>query len=385
MQYFGGFTPLGWAVTLGFLCLGFLAVWRWCGSALPPASVVDEKYIGKASEPAQKDGSLSGGEYQGRIASTVMYQRTPFFETVRARAFAIESLIAIICWLVFVDSGATILNWSNTQIAAFPIPSYGFAVLCLVLALYVGAIRQLYGFLLSRAGALPVVDDRGRPKFAYVGDVPPIRWQYSPWYRAVTWILVTAPSLVGALILAGAADELLQGAFTPTLVAVLVVRWLISAVPRFRAGRQIGAGELQFVPADAQEASNPCSDDGLWEKHMEAAYVSRQSGDFAEAVSNLELARSEAEEFGDQDARLGMTLANLGWLRREQGRFDEAETLYKRSLDILEAALGPEDLALATSLDGLASIYEAQSRYSLQDPRQIFRGRTSFQESSCAL
>lgn len=241
----GGLTTAGWLVSLGILALILRGVWRWSGTALPPAAVVDKKYIGEPVEPLPKGASSSGGEYVGRIASDVMYQRAPYIETVTVRAFAIESLIVIICWLVFIDSGTTILHWSNEQIAAFPILSGGIAALCFVFALFVGAIRHSYRSLLSHAGALPVVDDRGRPKFAYIGDVPPFIWQYSPWYRAVTWVLVAAPSLVSALIGSRAADQLLEGAFTPTLVAALVLRWLISAIPNRIAQRQKARSEAE--------------------------------------------------------------------------------------------------------------------------------------------
>ncbi len=46
----------------------------------------------------------------------------------------------------------------------------------------------------------------------------------------------------------------------------------------------------------------------------------------------------------------------------------DAEPLYKRSLAILEKALGPEHPNVAMSLNNLALLYEAQGRYGDAEP-----------------
>ena len=51
-----------------------------------------------------------------------------------------------------------------------------------------------------------------------------------------------------------------------------------------------------------------------------------------------------------------------------QGRYAEAEPLYKRSLAIWEEALGPEHPNVATSLNNLAGLYRAQGRYDEAEP-----------------
>ncbi len=50
----------------------------------------------------------------------------------------------------------------------------------------------------------------------------------------------------------------------------------------------------------------------------------------------------EAESFGPQDVRVATSLNNLAGLYQAQGKYAEAEPLYKRSLSIKEKALGPE-------------------------------------------
>jgi tetratricopeptide (TPR) repeat protein len=46
-----------------------------------------------------------------------------------------------------------------------------------------------------------------------------------------------------------------------------------------------------------------------------------------------------------------------------QGRYAEAEPLYKRSLSIVEKALGPDYPEVGTSLNRLAFLYQLQGRY----------------------
>ena len=46
-----------------------------------------------------------------------------------------------------------------------------------------------------------------------------------------------------------------------------------------------------------------------------------------------------------------------------QGRYDDAEPLYKRSLAIWEKALRPDHPSVALSLNNLALLYRRQGRY----------------------
>ena len=52
------------------------------------------------------------------------------------------------------------------------------------------------------------------------------------------------------------------------------------------------------------------------------------------------------------------SLNNLAELYRAQGRYADAEPLYKRSLAICEKALGPDHPDVATSLNNLAVLYK---------------------------
>jgi len=62
------------------------------------------------------------------------------------------------------------------------------------------------------------------------------------------------------------------------------------------------------------------------------------------------------------------SLNNLAELYRIQGRYPEAEPLYRRSLAIRERTLGPEHPSVATSLNNLAAFYHVQGRYAEAEP-----------------
>ncbi len=62
------------------------------------------------------------------------------------------------------------------------------------------------------------------------------------------------------------------------------------------------------------------------------------------------------------------SLNNLAALYHDQGKYAEAEPLYKRSLAIWEKALGPEHPDVATSLNNLAGLYQAQGKYAEGEP-----------------
>ena len=62
------------------------------------------------------------------------------------------------------------------------------------------------------------------------------------------------------------------------------------------------------------------------------------------------------------------SLNNLAVLYTEQGRYAEAEPLYKRALAIDEKALGPDHPDVATALNNLAGLYDDQGRYAEAEP-----------------
>ena len=69
--------------------------------------------------------------------------------------------------------------------------------------------------------------------------------------------------------------------------------------------------------------------------------------------------------------RCRSSLNNLAGLYHAQGRYADAEPLYKRALAICEKALGPDHPDVALSLNNLAALY--------QRPRSLCRCRAALQ------
>ena len=61
-------------------------------------------------------------------------------------------------------------------------------LIMVIVALALGALRQGFIKVMSLVAALPMEDEDGRPYLRYLGDVPPFAWQYSPWFRAGSWL-----------------------------------------------------------------------------------------------------------------------------------------------------------------------------------------------------
>jgi len=135
------------------------------------------------------------------------------------------------------------------------------------------------------------------------------------------------------------------------------------AVMRKVASLLVGILCKVFVPlhADTQETQ--------WKKHMDAADEAYRQGHYGDAEKSIKAALKEAERFGPQDLRLGTTLNNLASLYEAQGKYAEAEPLDKRALAIEEKALGPEDPYVAIiGLNNLAELYHQQGKYAEAEP-----------------
>jgi len=101
----------------------------------------------------------------------------------------------------------------------------------------------------------------------------------------------------------------------------------------------------------------------VWDKHMDAAIAANRQGRYADAESELQSARQEAERFGPDDPRVSSTLKSLVTIYYSQGRFTEAEPLQRRARAIDEKTLGAKDSSVADTLTNLAALYLRQGRY----------------------
>ncbi|MEJ6479545.1 MAG: tetratricopeptide repeat protein, partial [Octadecabacter sp.] len=83
-----------------------------------------------------------------------------------------------------------------------------------------------------------------------------------------------------------------------------------------------------------------------------------------EAITVQEgLVNRAKSEFGDRSPEYATQLNNLAEVVRAQGRFPEAETLYREALEIGRATIGTEHPDYATNLNNLAGVVQAQGRF----------------------
>ena len=78
--------------------------------------------------------------------------------------------------------------------------------------------------------------------------------------------------------------------------------------------------------------------------------------------------RSIEKALGPEHPNVALSLNNLAGLYAHQGRYADAEPLYKRALAIREKALGPDHPDVAASLNNLAELYANQGRYADAEP-----------------
>lgn len=79
-----------------------------------------------------------------------------------------------------------------------------------------------------------------------------------------------------------------------------------------------------------------------WTAEMEASVIALEAGNLKDAAAHMNGAVIEAEAIGENSPQLAYSLSGLGKIYREQGKLDEAESLYARAIDISESTLGRE-------------------------------------------
>jgi tetratricopeptide (TPR) repeat protein len=88
----------------------------------------------------------------------------------------------------------------------------------------------------------------------------------------------------------------------------------------------------------------------------------RQAGKFVEAIPLAQRVRARSPTTATLRHR------STALLYDNQGRYADAEPLYKRALAIREKTLGPDHPDVAQSLNNLALLYDQQGRYADAEP-----------------
>ena len=101
-----------------------------------------------------------------------------------------------------------------------------------------------------------------------------------------------------------------------------------------------------------------------WDSYIDEGSKAYSEQDFVEAEKQYVAALKEAEKFGPQDSRLITSLDALASVYEAQQKWVEAEPLYQRTLALQENLLGLEHPDVADNLNNLAIVYKAQGKYS---------------------
>ncbi len=96
-------------------------------------------------------------------------------------------------------------------------------------------------------------------------------------------------------------------------------------------------------------------------------YYSQGKYNEAEPLYRRSLSIRE-KQLGENNPDFAQSLNNLAGLYISQGKYNEAEPLYRRSLSIREKQLGENHLDFAQSLIGLALLYYSQGKYKVAEP-----------------
>ena len=96
---------------------------------------------------------------------------------------------------------------------------------------------------------------------------------------------------------------------------------------------------------------------------LQLGISSKNQARYSVAEEYLHHALAIYEQVAPSDSGLALTINALAVVLDLQGRRDEAEALYKRTLAVQEQALGPDHPYVADTLENLAIVYKDQARY----------------------
>ncbi|MBI4641535.1 MAG: tetratricopeptide repeat protein, partial [Candidatus Tectomicrobia bacterium] len=103
------------------------------------------------------------------------------------------------------------------------------------------------------------------------------------------------------------------------------------------------------------------TDEGYWDLYC---HLTSQQGKYNEAEPLFKRVLAILEKtLGSDHPSVAQSLNNLGLLYYSQGKYTEAEPLYQRAVAIREKILGSNHPNLATSLNNLAGLYHAQGKH----------------------
>lgn len=138
-------------------------------------------------------------------------------------------------------------------------------------------------------------------------------------------------------------------------------------------------GQLYFAKGDLEKAEPVYEqalrllEQGLGREHPDVLLVCRNLANLHKMKGALEraeglLRRVVADPEKSEPAKLSIDFSHLAEIRSEFGDLDEAETLYKKSIELSESVFGPSHRNVAAGLNNLALMYMSLERYRDAEP-----------------
>jgi len=125
---------------------------------------------------------------------------------------------------------------------------------------------------------------------------------------------------------------------------------------------------LIVVVCMAMHPSQVSAQGTRWEHYMAEGARAYQNSQETNAEMFYLAALEHVQNAGPEDPRLAATLNALAVLYHAQSKYAKAEPLYQRVVKLLEQTVGPDHPTLATTLNNLAVVCEAQDKYAEAAP-----------------
>ena len=130
-----------------------------------------------------------------------------------------------------------------------------------------------------------------------------------------------------------------------------------------RMARQFGIVTLVAAASFCALAQPPD-----WSRKMAAAEKAYSEHRYSVAEGLFNSSLKDAEAFGSADPRLAANLTQLAQTYQREGKYANAEPLYKRAQAMLEQQRGADDPDLALVVTGLGDLYRATGKYAQAEP-----------------
>ena len=102
----------------------------------------------------------------------------------------------------------------------------------------------------------------------------------------------------------------------------------------------------------------------MWDRYNLMGQNAMSQGRAGDAETQFRLAVKKKKKFDAKDPRLPSSLNNLANCLRSQGKFPEAETHYKRALEVKQKAVGAFHTDLISIYENYAKMLRAAGRES---------------------